>query len=203
VRDALEQKVDAAAEDAISGSEPQANESPEVPVDVDAILKDLGLDGPIGSRAAERAVDPMRTPEAMKIKLAEWATEMIRLADAVASPSFPEAYLVPGARLIPGEYPGAKFLMGARTKLRALLDAGVTHVIDLTCAGELRPYVELLAKEAATRGVAVKYQRRPIRDVDVCTPEQMRTILDEIDASLARARLCTCTAGAAWDARGW
>lgn len=138
------------------------------PPDIDAILQELGLAGPIGSLPGEQ---PGEQP-----------------ADSSAPSSipFPNAYIVPGTRLIAGEYPGAKDLTTARAKIRALLDAGVTRVIDLTCARELRSYADLLGKEAAARGVVVQYRHRPIEDVGVCTSEQMYIILDEIDDALAR-----------------
>jgi hypothetical protein len=66
-----------------------------------------------------------------------------------------------------------------------LLDAGITRVFDLTQPGELISYSDLFAVEAAARGITATHQRRPIRDVDICAPEQMRAILDEIDAELA------------------
>jgi protein-tyrosine phosphatase len=52
--------------------------------------------------------------------------------------------------------------------------------VDLTEAGELTPYDEWLADEAALRGVTVRYHRKPIVDLDVPTVSRMREILTEI-----------------------
>jgi hypothetical protein len=44
----------------------------------------------------------------------------------------PNSYLVPGTRLIAGEYPGARDSAEAKRRLDALLYAGVQTFIDLT-----------------------------------------------------------------------
>ncbi len=98
------------------------------------------------------------------------------------------AYVVPGARLVAGEYPGAANDAAAREKLRACLDAGIGSFVDLTEAGELRPYEPLLRELAAERGVDVEYRRMPIRDVSVCEVPHMRALLDTIDGELAAGR---------------
>lgn len=169
VREALEQ--DEAPDE--SPATQSGDEGGAPPVDIDAILADLGLTGPIGSTLAE-----VQHPT-------DDARESIDVTRPMASTPFSNAYVVPGSRLIAGEYPGAKDLGEARRKVRALLDAGVTRVIDLTRSGELTSYARLLVEEGAARGIAVRHARRPIRDVDVCTPEQMRVLLDEIDDALA------------------
>lgn len=152
VQQALASRTETSDANAASSNAHDRDNSDEQ-VDVDAILKELGLTGPI-------------------------------MPLAVSLP-FPNSYVVPGARIIAGEYPGAKNLNDARAKVRALFDAGVTTVIDLTRAGELAAYAALLSEEASARGVAVRHVRMPIRDVDVCAPEQMRATLDEIDRCLA------------------
>ena len=97
----------------------------------------------------------------------------------------PNSYQLPDGRLIAGEYPGDRNHAPAREKLGALLDAGVTCFVDLTEAHELRPYDGILAEEAAARGVRARHVRLSIVDVSVpSAPEQMRAILDAIDAEL-------------------
>jgi protein-tyrosine phosphatase len=74
----------------------------------------------------------------------------------------------------------------ARAKLDGLLDAGFTCFVDLTEPHELDLYDRILVEEAAKRGVRARHVRLPIIDVSVpSAPEQMRTILDTIDAELA------------------
>jgi protein-tyrosine phosphatase len=107
-----------------------------------------------------------------------------------APPALPHAnaYVVPGTRLIAGEYPGAPNDAAAREKLAACLNAGISSFVDLTEAGELRPYEPVLRELAAARGVGVEYRRLPIRDVSVCEVPHMRTLLDTIDDDLAAGR---------------
>lgn len=98
------------------------------------------------------------------------------------------SYHLNDGRLIAGEYPGAHPYESeaARTKLRALLDAGVRTFIDLTEPHELEPYAELLSEEATALDVKPRHIRLPIRDVSTPrTPEVMSEILDTIDAALA------------------
>ena len=170
---------------AIESEDGDSVSATETPVNVDAILTDMGLAGPIGSLPGEQpGACTTQSPDTFDRETIDMSRELTsKHAEAVAP--FPNAYVVPGTRLIAGEYPGAKDLTEARAKVRALLDAGVTRVIDLTEPGELTPFAELLAREATARGVTATYHSRPIRDVDVCTPDQMRIILDEIDAALA------------------
>src|SRR5262245_43820233 len=89
----------------------------------------------------------------------------------------PDSYwLVPG-KLLAGEYPGAHAEAEARQKLRAFLDAGVTHFLDLTEEDEgLRPYLPLLSEEAETIKRAVQHQRLAIRDVGIPSVELMSEI---------------------------
>lgn len=156
LREVLARPADTSAE-SVAGRNTHDRNSSEEQVDVDAILKELGLTGPI-------------TPSGT--------------APVVPLP-FRNSYVIPGTRLIAGEYPGARDVDEARAKLRALMDAGVTTVIDLTRAGELAPYAPLLSREGRARNVTVRHLRMPIRDVDVCAPDQMRVTLDEIDRRLA------------------
>ena len=97
----------------------------------------------------------------------------------------PNSYQLLDGRLIAGEYPGDRNAKVAREKLGALLEAGVTCFVDLTEPHELRPYDGILAEEAAARGVRARHVRLSIVDISVPrAPEQMRAILDAIDAGL-------------------
>lgn len=97
-----------------------------------------------------------------------------------------DSYCVEEGRLVAGEYPGAGNDEEARSKLRRILDAGVTFFLDLTEEGEynLKPYTPFLGEEATTRGRQVRHRRMPIRDRGTPTVEGMRRILDTIDCAL-------------------
>ncbi len=99
----------------------------------------------------------------------------------------PDSYWLARGQLLAGEYPGARSAAEARTKLGALLSAGVTLFFDLTEAGEygLSPYTSLLAEEARRRGGSVEHRRRAIPDMGAPQPAEMAAMLDEIDAALA------------------
>ena len=97
----------------------------------------------------------------------------------------PNTYWVVPSRLLAGEYPGDMDAAAARVKLRALLEGGVTHFVDLTRAGELVAYDALLREEARGLGVSAVYERHPIADISVPqTPSEMAAILDAIDSAL-------------------
>jgi len=97
-----------------------------------------------------------------------------------------ECYWVEPRHLLAGEYPGDLSDAIARRRLEEYLRAGVTFFLDLTEAGELRPYETALAAEAAALGVSATYRRFPIRDVGVPrSAQEMTEILDVIDAALA------------------
>jgi protein-tyrosine phosphatase len=90
--------------------------------------------------------------------------------------------------LIAGEYPREWNERRLRSRLRPLLQAGVTFFLDLTEATEkdLRPYTRALRKEATAIGREVEYRRMPIPDFETPTVEQMRRILDALDRALAK-----------------
>ena len=87
-------------------------------------------------------------------------------------------WVIPG-RLLAGPYPGAADEPTARAQLAAFAAAGVRCFVDLTEEHELEPYAHL-AEAAGARHV-----RRPIRDVDIPTVDEMRETLTEIRAALA------------------
>jgi protein-tyrosine phosphatase len=86
--------------------------------------------------------------------------------------------IVPG-RLIAGLHPCAWGPEDAPEAVRELRAAGVTLFLDLTQAGELEPYAELVAPPA-------RHLRVPIRDLSVPTADELVSILDAIDDELAR-----------------
>jgi hypothetical protein len=112
----------------------------------------------------------------------------------------PDSYWVLPGKLLAGEYPGAKKEAEARVKLRLFREAGVSFFLDLTEAGELAPYAQLLdeaggggasggeaggpAGERAAHPPTV-HCRRPIPDLGTPSPEQVRRILDTVDAALS------------------
>jgi len=108
-----------------------------------------------------------------------------------AAPPIPDAYWVVPAQLLAGEYPGAVEEAAARRKVRQFLATGFTFFLDLTEAGELVPYAQLLHEAAETvRGVrprdpTVTHCRMPIPDLGVPPPAQMTRILDTLDAAIA------------------
>lgn len=91
-------------------------------------------------------------------------------------------YWVDPGRLLAGEYPGDVDDESAQRKLARLTDAGVTAFIDLTEAGELRPYAHWLE--------TVAYERFPIPDVSVPdSPAATVAALDAIDRHIAGGRV--------------
>ena len=98
------------------------------------------------------------------------------------------SYWVIEGQLLAGEYPGSLEPGGDNEKIGRLLDAGIRHFVDLTQDGELHPYDEVLRVEARTRAVDITYVRRPIWDMDVPSVEEMRAILDELDAAIEAGR---------------
>jgi protein-tyrosine phosphatase len=87
--------------------------------------------------------------------------------------------------LAAGEYPGSLNREQACTKIRRLLQAGVTFFLDLTEAGNLQPYDSLLASEEFGPAVDVQYQRMPIKGFSTPSRADMIQTLDTIDAALA------------------
>ena len=92
-------------------------------------------------------------------------------------------WIVEGS-LLAGNYPSDKDRTVATQKLRKILDAGVTAFVDLTQRREpLRPYEEELEAISSL----VPRAHFPIHDVSIpASPQQMRRILDFIDAEIER-----------------
>lgn len=91
-------------------------------------------------------------------------------------------YWVEPNRLLAGEYPASTRPEMAGGRLEAYLDCGITDFIDLTTAGELDPYENVLQELGRSRAFQVDYVRLPIVDMSVPErPDRMIRILDEID----------------------
>jgi len=107
-------------------------------------------------------------------------------------PPIENAYVVPGTRLIAGEYPGSppsNATTDLAGKLAQFLDAGVDAFVDLTAAADgLAPYEPTLQALAEQRGTVVQYDMLTITDMSVCDDEHMERVLDLIDAHLAAGR---------------
>lgn len=92
-----------------------------------------------------------------------------------------------GAGLWGGEYPGHNDPVLAQKRLERLLDAGITHFINLTEATERSDHYDMLLKSAAAaRNTAVSHQRIPIADYSTPTIQTLVHILDNIDSALAQ-----------------
>jgi hypothetical protein len=91
-----------------------------------------------------------------------------------------ECFWAEPGRLLAGKYPGAWHdPTAARATVDAILGAGVSLFLDLTEAGELPPYADLLHR----RG---RHLRRPIRDMSACSEADLVLALDAIDDELFR-----------------
>jgi protein-tyrosine phosphatase len=99
-----------------------------------------------------------------------------------------DAYWVADGVLLAGRYAGDYDDEVARERIRALLDAGIRVVIDLTEPGELPTYHEMLAEEAAARGVNVDYANAPIPDLGVPSSKDLADVLQTIDRAVASHR---------------
>jgi ADP-ribosyl-[dinitrogen reductase] hydrolase len=102
-------------------------------------------------------------------------------------PPFPDSYWVLPGKLLAGEYPGARNPEEATRKLKRLLQAGVSFIVDLTEEGEraggapLQPYHGLLDK----RCEAV---RCPMPDGGVPARDPVRRALGLLDGALAQGK---------------
>lgn len=108
---------------------------------------------------------------------------------ALPTPTTPgDSYWALPGQLLAGPYPGSAKKAEAAAKLEAFLDAGITCFIDLTEEGEgppLHPYSRLLQQIAGKHQTRVSHLRLPIRDIDIPTSWQMRTILSAIRLAIA------------------
>ena len=96
----------------------------------------------------------------------------------------PESYWVEPDRLLAGEYPAQIEGELTRRRIDALIEAGFDTFIDLTRPNETIAYLRILLEQAKLHKVEVQHLRFPIGDFGLPTPQQMKSILDTIDASL-------------------
>src|SRR5690348_9836045 len=94
-------------------------------------------------------------------------------------PPIPNSYWV-SEHLLAGEYPGTFHHDETRARLALLLDAGIRVFMNLTEVPELPPYDDILADEAAARGVDVEHIRLSIRDRGVAAVRHMQEILEHL-----------------------
>lgn len=130
----------------------------------------------------------------------------MRTATLVNQLPFTRSYWVSPGQLLAGFYPGDRDPSVARAKLSALLDCGVTHIINLMQAAEgdhagrpFLPYEQEFLRLADQRGLRASWSRRPIRDLHIPTVPQMTAILDAIDDALVAGG---CVYVHCWGGRG-
>jgi predicted protein tyrosine phosphatase len=95
-----------------------------------------------------------------------------------------ESYWVEPGRLLAGEHPAKFDEEQTRSRVDAMIEAGINTFIDLTQPHETFPYTLILAEEAKVYGVEAAHHRFPIGDFGLPTPQRMNAILDKIDQSL-------------------
>jgi hypothetical protein len=106
-----------------------------------------------------------------------------------ATVPIPDSYWLLEGQLLAGEYPGRLDEHETRPKLERMLASGIRSFIDLTETDDpLQPYDAVLMEVAAARGIDVRYQRLPIRDMDVPPSESMAEILSLIGREIAAGR---------------
>ena len=96
----------------------------------------------------------------------------------MTSAPLPRSYVV-FLPVIAGPYPGAADEREARRRIRRVTAEGCDFFLDLTEDGEVEPYAQLLPK-------SVRHVRVPLRRGEVPPPEQMRVVVDTINAASAR-----------------
>jgi len=111
--------------------------------------------------------------------------EFERPGDALPRPHANCYWVAPG-RILAGQYPAADDAALRRRQIEALLDAGITHCIDLTHESEaLPPYAELFVQAAVARGLSARAERHSVSDFGVPSGQGMQRTLAAIDAALA------------------
>jgi len=110
--------------------------------------------------------------------------------DSMPVPFGRSYWVVPG-RFLAGAYPGDLDPEKAEAKLRALLEAGMRCIVDLTSEADrnvmglaLSAYSELARELAGRQGYRISYHQKSIDDLGVPSHAGMREILDIIDGSL-------------------
>src|SRR6266487_6520901 len=99
-----------------------------------------------------------------------------------------ESYWVEEGCFLAGEYPGRFDVEQTHKRLDALKEAGFNTFIDLTKENETTPYLWILKEQSQAYQIEIQHYRFPIGDFGLPTPELMKSILDQIDASLQAGR---------------
>jgi len=107
---------------------------------------------------------------------------------AIEQRPIPESYWVEEGCFLAGEYPGRFDVEQTRKRLDALIEAGFNTFIDLTKENETTPYLRILNEQSQAYDVEIQHYRFPIGDFGLPTPKLMKSILDQIDASLQAGR---------------
>ncbi len=102
---------------------------------------------------------------------------------------FPNSYWVVPGQLLAGEYPGSNDERMHTHKVQRLLALHVDVIFDLTEEGEGVPYAPFFLQEAELLGRVVEHRRFPILDFFIPSVEEMKEILDEVDAALAANKI--------------
>jgi protein-tyrosine phosphatase len=102
---------------------------------------------------------------------------------------FPGSYWVIPGKLLAGEYPATRYQNETNRKLYDLLSVGVSSIVDLTSKNDAVPYHPQLVELMEQLNIKVVYRQFSILDVDIPTVEFMKSILDWIDAELARGHM--------------
>ncbi len=119
---------------------------------------------------------------------------------------FARSYWVHPGQLLGGFYPGDRDDAVTAGKLNALLDCGVTHIINLMQATEgdhagraFIAYEAPFLRLAAQRGIHAGWSRHPVQDLGVPSLAQMTAILDKMDTVTAQGG---CVYVHCWGGRG-
>lgn len=114
----------------------------------------------------------------------------------IAAQPHPNCYWLAHGLFLAGEYPRTPDEASSKARLAALLDAGVRRFLDLTEERDgLEPYAPMLAGIATGRGIRVDYQRHPIRDAGIPSPDGMRAILQALRTPAAGVTYIHCWGG--------
>jgi len=101
---------------------------------------------------------------------------------------FPSSYWVVPRLFLAGEHPVEFSAADTLVRLTALLDAGIRTFVNLTQEQEkMESYARGLRTLAAERGIEIEVLRIPIPDRTVPPVATLRSILDLIDDSIAKA----------------
>jgi protein-tyrosine phosphatase len=100
-----------------------------------------------------------------------------------------DAYWVIPGRLMAGAYPARQFNeTETQKRIYRLLNAGILSFVNLTGDGELPSYESTLHEQAGLLDRPAEYHHMPVTDMGLPGAEQMREILDVIDAAIGRGK---------------